>query len=142
MSRWRRSISLIALSVVAGLPVSGTVCAALCASAASAAPARETYGGVHHHGSGSTTSGRTASPEQPGMVGVLGHDCLNHDGGVGDATEALTAIRADTSFLTVGGGLSPSTPAVFGLTATREHSGSGPPFRIPSPTRALLVLRI
>ena len=75
--------------VLTALPVSGTVCAMLCDSAATRAAA--------HHGSGKNCDDEQASTPSSGpqVRGTSGHDCSDHDAAIRVAT-TTTATRADS----------------------------------------------
>jgi len=139
----QKGVALVLLSALAGLPVSGTVCVALCTPSASSGSAHEAHGGGHdHHSSGSTRDHGASSPGQLQIGGLPGHNCLDDHGTVVDATEALAASRVHRSFLTVSPNLSPSTRAFFAFTSTCEPLGDRPSPGSISPSHAPLVLRI
>ncbi len=122
---WQRGLSLVVLSVLAVLPVSGTMCAALCKPAANA-------GSVSHE----PVSG------QRQVQGTSGHDCDRHKGPAHEATARLTgAACSDISLISVTRHVGPGTPNLFALTSVRTHAGSSPPGPAAS-TRPPLVLRI
>jgi hypothetical protein len=83
---WRHRISIVVLTVLTALPVSGLVCAMLCDSAAAMAAV--------HHGSGMNCEEQGTPSSGPQMRGAIGHDCSNHDAAVRQAA-APTASRAD-----------------------------------------------
>ena len=68
---WKQRISLVALVVLTALPLSGTICAMVCESAAKV--------GSGHHGSDKNCE----DPAQPStgaqIQGVSEHDCSDHD---------------------------------------------------------------
>jgi hypothetical protein len=136
----RRAFALVLLSVLTVLPVSGTVCLALCTSATASASAHESgHGG--QHGSSPANCHESASPaEQPQLGAVFGHDCLAHGSAIQDRSEALTAGRADATFIAATRNLTPS-PSVPGLASLRRSSGASPPVELTAPARPL-VLRI
>ena len=131
---WLRRVSLLVLLLLAVLPVSGTVCAALCMPAASAG----SVSGGHHAASPPCHEPASGHPR---VAGTSGHAC-RHNGPAHEATAALTAgVRSDISLLSVTQLIEPGTPNLFARTSVRTHSGSSPPG--PStPTRTPLVLRI
>ena len=90
MVSWRHRISLVVLMVLTALPVSGTVCAMLCDSAAATTTAA-------HHVSGKPCDEEQATTPSSGpqMRGTVGHDCSDHDAAVREAA-TTTATRADS----------------------------------------------
>jgi hypothetical protein len=86
---WRHRISLVLLAVLTALPVSGTVCAMLCDSAAATRVAA-------HHASGKPCDDEQATTPSAGpqMRSTAGHDCSDHDAAVREAA-TTTATRAD-----------------------------------------------
>ena len=87
---WRHRISLVLLIVLTALPVSGTVCAMLCDSAAATRAAA-------HHGSGKPCDDEQATTPSSGpqVRGASGHDCSDHDAAIREAA-TTTATRADS----------------------------------------------
>ena len=134
---WRYRISLVLLLLLTALPVSGTVCAMLCDSAAATRVAA-------HHASGKPCDDEQASTPSSGPQmrgGTAGHDCSDHDAAMREAA-TTTATRADSvaapSLLVavpVHGSISNLTDAdaVFDY---RTPPGSTPPTASP------LVLRV
>ena len=84
---WRHRISLVLLTILTALPVSGSVCAMLCDAAAG------TRAGVHH-GSGKPCDDQAPPSSGPELRGVSGHDCSDHDAVRVAATTRAT--RADS----------------------------------------------
>ena len=86
---WRHRISLVVLMVLTALPVSGTVCAMLCDSAAASRTAA-------HHASGKPCDEEQATTPSSGpqLRGASGHDCSDHEVAVREAATTI-AIRAD-----------------------------------------------
>jgi hypothetical protein len=131
---WRQRIAVLLLVALAALPVSGTVCALACESAAGAV--------VSHHSAGEACD-EPAPPLQggPQISGPPEHDCNTHDGLVRQPTLA----PADRMNRTAS-----SAPAV--LAAVPFESGalpvSSPPLDHSSPpgtapvTTTPLVLRV
>jgi hypothetical protein len=85
---WRHRISLVVLMVLTALPVSGTVCAMLCDSAAATRAQA-------HHGAGKICDEQTTPSSGPQLLGASGHDCSDHEGAVREAA-TTTATRADS----------------------------------------------
>ena len=120
--------------VLTALPVSGSVCAMLCDSAAATRSAA-------HHGSGKPCDEHAPPSSGPQLRGAFGHDCSDHDTAVREAA-TTTATRAD------------SVPVPNLLVAAPVHDSIGnladshavfdyraPPGSTP-PTASPLVLRI
>ena len=134
---WRHRISLVLLIVLTAVPVSGTVCAMLCDSAAATRAAA-------HHGSGKPCDDEQATTPSSGpqVRGAAGHDCGDHDAAVrvsGDdnGRPAPMACRRRVCLLpyrfTTPSAVSPTlTPH----STTALHLGSTPPTASP------LVLRV
>lgn len=133
---WRHRISVVLLLLLTALPVSGTVCAMLCDSAAATRAAA-------HHASGKPCDDEKATTPTPGpqMRGTAGHDCSDHDAVVREAA-TTTATRADS---VAGPTLLVAVPvyaAISNLTQSdavfeyRTPLGSTPPTAFP------LVLRV
>lgn len=135
----QKSIALVLLAVLAGLPVSSVVCLARCEMEESPRASEGIHTG-HHHGGG-TNSPLPGAPAREALRGLPGHDCFSHDGIVRDSTEALAAGRAGATVLASVADHCLSGPGVLGLTALRECSGYSPP-QSASRTRAPIVLRI
>lgn len=134
----QRTISLILLAVLAGLPVSGSVCAVLCARAANAASSHEAAA-AHHTSAASCHESATA--EQPELVAAVGHDCGSHDGTLREAAESIAAARADVNVVSVSQGLAPA-PDLLSLTSLHADWGDSPPSATASSSRIPVVLRI
>jgi hypothetical protein len=85
----QRTISLVVLSILTALPVSGTLCAMLCNSAAASRSAA-------HHASGKPCDEELATTPSSGpqLRGASGHDCSDHEIAVREAA-TTTATRAD-----------------------------------------------
>jgi hypothetical protein len=84
--QWRYRIAVVLLTVLAGLPVAGTVCAMSCESASSAA--------ATHHGSGQKCEDPAPPSSGPQISGYPEHDCSTHDGAIRQAS-TTAAERAD-----------------------------------------------
>jgi hypothetical protein len=134
--RRRHRAALVVALVLAGLPLSSTVCLALCAPSTSSA-AHETHGGHHDHHS--TSAFASQGPNQPALAALDGHRCLSHPATIGNSTEALVAVRADATPIALAPALGLATSAVIAPSTLPDSDGSPPP--APS-TRAPLVLRI
>ncbi|HET9358764.1 MAG TPA: hypothetical protein VFO58_03395 [Vicinamibacterales bacterium] len=84
---WRHRIAVVLLTVLAGVPVSGTVCVMVCESASGAA--------AGHHGSGQTCEEPSLPSTGPHLSGPSQHDCRAHAGVIPQAA-TTAAERADT----------------------------------------------
>jgi len=86
----QRTISIVVLSILTALPVSGTLCAMLCDSAAATRPAA-------HHASGKPCDEEQATTPSSGpqLRGASGHDCSDHEVAVREAA-TTTSTRADS----------------------------------------------
>ena len=130
---WRHRIAVVLLTVLAGLPVSATVCAMVCESASSAAAA--------HHGSGQKCEDPAPPSSGPQISGYPEHDCSTHGGALRQAS-TTAAERADVT--------TKSVPIVIGAVRTESvvfrnnqifFDYSSPPGTAP-PTTTPLVLRV
>ena len=84
---WRHRISLVVLMVLTALPVSGTVCAMVCDSAAVTRAAA-------HHGSGKNCEEDATPASGPQLHGSSNHDCSDHETALREAA-TTTATRGD-----------------------------------------------
>jgi len=86
----QRTISIVVLSILTALPVSGTLCAMLCDSAAATRAAA-------HHASGEPCDKEQATTPSSGpqLRGASGHDCSDHEIAVREAA-TTTMPRADS----------------------------------------------
>ena len=131
--QWRHRIAVVLLTVLAGSPVSGAVCAMVCESASSAA--------ATHHGSGQKCE-TPAPPSSAPQISVYSeHDCSTHDGAIRQAS-TTAAERADVT--------TKSAPLIIGAAAIESvvlrnpptsFDYSSPPGTAP-PTTTPLVLRV
>lgn len=134
---WRHRISVVLLLVLTALPVSGTVCAMLCDSAAATRAAA-------HHASGKPCDDEQATTPSSGPQmrgGTAGHDCSDHDAAMREAA-TTTATRADSV-------LAPSLLAsvavhdsISNLTDPSAVFDSRTPAGSTPPTASPLVLRV
>ena len=130
----QRTISILVLTLLTALPVSGTLCAMLCDSAAKATAAA-------HHGSGKNCEEPPRPSAGTQIQGVSEHDCSTHDGAVRQATSTV-ASRADG----VAGAVLLATPTARAITTSSIRVDSSfdydaPPGTTP-PTTTPLVLRV
>ena len=130
---WRHRIAVVLLTALAGLPVSGTVCAMVCESASSAV--------ATHHGSGQKCEEPAHPSTGPQISGHSEHDCSTHDSVVRQAT-TTAAERADMTAKSA----APIIVAVqIESVAVRDSQTfldhSSPPGTAP-PTTTPLVLRV
>ena len=86
----QRTISIVVLSILTALPVSGTLCAMLCNSAAASRASA-------HHASGKPCDEEQATTPSSGpqLRGASGHDCSDHEVAVREAA-TTAAARADS----------------------------------------------
>ena len=84
---WTHRISLVLLTVLTALPVSGTVCAMLCDAAASTRS-------LSHHADGKSCDEEASPASGPQLRGSASHDCSDHDATVRGAA-TTRASRAD-----------------------------------------------
>lgn len=141
---WQRTICVAVLSLLAVLPVSGPVCAVLCAP-----PAQDKATTAGHHDQHADHGQHPSVPADRKLLvnqtamGVPPHqDCSGHQG-VGDGTAAsLSAVRADAGLVTAVQHVLPVAAYPSPPTSLRVHSGSSPPLDSPLSTRAPLILRI
>jgi hypothetical protein len=130
---WKQRISLVALIVLAALPLAGTICAIACDPAATAASG--------HHGA-DTDCQQSATPS-PGtqIQGVSGHDCSNHD-----AAARPVAMAAGERILLQAHATPVADFAALTLSPSLAASAHGVAYTGPPATTALpttpLVLRI
>ena len=130
--QWRHRIAVVLLTVLAGLPISGMVCATICDSASAAAT---------HHGSGRTCEEPARPSDGPQIDGYTEHDCSTHDGAMRLAS-TTAAGRADVAATSA-----PLMPAVVSIesVALRDSQTffnySSPPGPVPRTTTPL-VLRV
>ena len=130
----QRTISIVVLAVLTALPVSRTLCAMLCDSAAKATAAA-------HHGSGTNCEEPPRPSTGTQIQGVSEHDCSTHDAAVRQATSTV-AERADG----VPGSLLLATPtsraiATGLIRVDSSFDYDAPPGTAP-PTTIPLVLRV
>lgn len=131
--QWRHRIAVVLLTLLAGLPVSGTVCAMVCDSASSAA--------ATHHGSGRKCEEPARPSGGPQIGGHSEHDCSTHDGTIQQAT-TTAAERVEMT--------AKSAPLVIAtvqieslvLRASQVFFDSSSPPGTVSPTTTPLVLRV
>ena len=130
---WKQRVSVVVLVVFASLPVSGTLCAMMCDSAAAAAST--------HHGSDKNCEEAARPSTGIQVEGASGHDCGNHDAAVrqiaSTASERVELKAAAIVFALSAGhtsfsSLPPSAPAI---------DDAGPPGTAPRTTTPL-VLRV
>ena len=130
MVNWRQAVSALVLVVLAALPVTSTVCAAVCDSPAEAVSA--------HHGSGTKCEETSRSSSEPAIT-PSAHDCSVH--AFVQETATTPVQRADPN--AAPGLVAAIADAIFHPPAStaspieyRSPPGSAPPTTIP------LVLRV
>jgi hypothetical protein len=131
---WRHRISLVLLMVLTALPVSGSICAMLCDSAAATRSAA-------HHGSGKPCDEQAPPSSGPQLRGASGHDCSDH-GTAMRVAATTTATRADS----VAGPSSLVAVPVHDSISNLTDSDAVFDYRTPPgstpPTASPLVLRV
>ena len=134
---WKHLVTLVVLTILTALPVSGTVCAMLCDSAANSTA----QASVHHHGSTSSVEDSARPYTEVQIHGVSDDDCSSHDAELWQAS-ATAAERADW-------GVTSNTLATTDAPGTfNTLSESGPHFEYSAtqgtapPTTTPLVLRV
>lgn len=127
-----KGIGLIVLFVLTGLPVSGLVCAIDCA-----AEGRSTTVASGHHGS--PTPCHEMSNASTTIEGTSDHDCEHADRA---AAAFLTAVRVDTTVLSIKQSIVATPHAALAPFAGRVQPRSGAPPGTAGPARTPLVLRI
>jgi hypothetical protein len=130
----QRTISIVVLTILTALPVSGALCAVLCDSAAKATASA-------HHGSGIDCEEPRPPSTGTQIQGVSEHDCSTHNAAVRQATSTV-AVRADG----VTGSVLLATPTALAITTALIRVDSSfdydaPPGTAP-PTAIPLVLRV
>lgn len=129
---WRRGVSVLVLSVFAGLPVSSLVCAIDCAAGARATPAA-----VAHHGSPATC--HEVSEASVSIAGASHHDCEHPDFA---AAAFLTAGRAGATVLSGKLAIGATRQVALAPIAGYAQPRSGAPPGTAAPVRTPVVLRI
>jgi hypothetical protein len=86
---WRHRIALVLLLALAGMPVSGTLCAMVCESAATQNAA--------HHGKDSKCAEPATPSSGPQISGTSAHDCSTHDASMRQVAITVANKRADLS---------------------------------------------
>lgn len=129
---WKQRVSVVVLVLITSLPVSGTLCAMMCDSAAATAS-------THHGSDRNCEAARPSTGVQ--IEGATNHDCSNHDAAVrqiaSTAPERVELKAAAIAFALSAGHMSfRSLP----LSAPTFDDGS-PPGTAPRTTTPL-VLRI
>jgi hypothetical protein len=130
---WRHGIAIAVLTAVAGLPVTGTVCAMACDSVSNAV--------ASHHGNGQPCENSSNPSPGPQIGDASAHDCSQHGADIQQLT-TIVAKRADT--------IAKSAPFVAGtvhttlVTLAKADSTiacPAPPGAVP-PTTTPVVLRV
>jgi hypothetical protein len=131
---WRHRISIVVLVVISALPLSATLCAMLCDSAASSSTAA-------HHRSGKRCEDPAMTPAGLQLSAASDHDCGTHDARLHQAV-TTTASRPDSL-------IAPNhRAAILGHSTTKTLSEFHPTFAFCTPpdgrsrTASPLVLRV
>jgi hypothetical protein len=131
---WRHRIALVLLLALAGMPVSGTLCAMICDSA--------TAHGAAHHGKDSKCAEPATPSTGPQISGTSAHDCSTHDASMrqvvttaGQRTDLIVKIASTV--------MDSASHAEFVLPHDSGNSFAytAPPGTDP-PTVRLVVLRV
>ena len=140
MSRWlQRIVGVLMLVALAGLPVTASLCIALCESAA-AAPAAAGSGMALHHAMGASCH-ESPAPASRHVMASAGHDCGSHQEAARDSEAAVTMARSTLQPLVavaVPVTLQPLSLTASLLSAAGSHSRP----LSASATRIPLVLRV
>lgn len=132
---WQRRVSLVVLSVLAALPVSGTVCAALCVAAVHAAVAQSEHHATRSHS-------HESAPRGFHVRGTSGHDCNRPDSPGREATATMAAARSYSGVPSTVQHVTPAAPNRLAATWLHLQSDSSPPPGWASSTPSPLVLRV
>ena len=131
MVNWRQQVSALVLVVLAALPVTSTVCAAVCDSPATAVSA--------HHASGANCEETSQSSDGP-AIGPSAHDCSVHASVTETATTPVQRTDLNAAPHLLATALADATLNPPASTAAsidyRSPPGSASPTAIP------LVLRV
>ena len=135
----QKMLGIVVLSALAGLPVSGAVCAALCDPSGSTGATGPT-GRAMSHGSEASCH-ETSAPAQLRLGGISEHDCGHHTGNLPEvsATLAMARVHSGVPVLTQASPFGHAIPHSFSVTRTRARSSL--PLS-PSATSTRLVLRV
>ena len=130
---WKQRVSVVVLVLFTSLPVSGTLCAMMCDSAATAASA--------HHGSGKNCE-EVARPSTGVQIeGASDHDCSNHDVAVRQVASTVperVELKAAAIVFALSAGHTPFSPLPLSAPAIDDTSPPGTAPRATTP----LVLRV
>ena len=130
---WKKRLSVVVLAVFASLPVSGTLCAMMCDSAAAAASTR--------HGSDENCEEAARPSTRVQIEGASDHDCGSHDAAIGQVASTAPE-RVELTAAAIVSALS------AGHTPFSSLPASAPPIDDASPpgtalrTTTPLVLRV
>jgi hypothetical protein len=126
------------LVVLVGLPVAGTLCAALC-SAARMTAAHDRASAHHHHQSDAAHDASLGST--PIMIGnVSAHECGSHTGTGQDS--AIAAFRADGNVVSAPLSLAGAHTSIVAVTIFTPVVADSPPPATTPPTSTPVVLRV
>ena len=133
MGLTQRSVGIAVLAVLTALPVSGTVCAMLCDSTATASASP-------HHGSGKKVEEPARPSAEVQIRGVSEHDCCTYDAVVRRTSTTASARAAGVAAPLLA--VAPVHAAVRALPALETaFAHSAPPGTAP-PTTTPVVLRV
>jgi hypothetical protein len=130
---WKQRVSVVVLAVFASLPVSGTLCAMMCDSAAAATST--------HHGSDKQCEEATRPSTGGQLEGASEHDCGNHDAAVRQIASTVPErieLQAAATVFALSAGNSSFSSLPVSAPAIDDASPPGTP---PRPSTSL-VLRV
>jgi hypothetical protein len=130
---WKQRVSVVVLVVFASLPVSGTLCAMMCDSAAVAAST--------HHGSDKNCEEAARPLNGAQIEGASHHDCGNHDAAIRQiASTASERVELNAAVIVVALSVGHTSFSSLPLSAPAIY-GASPPGTAPRTTTPL-VLRV
>ena len=132
---WKRPVSILVVTILTGLPVSGTTCALLCGSVASGSATG------HHHGS-THAAEEPARPSSSAQIqSVSDHDCRMHDDALRQAATAA-AWRSEQGVTSIPLALVRVAATLEALTGSGQRFHYSTPPGTAPPTATPLVLRV
>ena len=133
MVSWKQRVTVVVLVLFTSLPVSGTLCAIMCDSAAEAA--------ATHHGSDKNCE-EVARPSTGGQIEAASHhDCSNHDAAVRQVASIVSErveLKAAAIVFALSAGPTSSSSLPLSTPAVDDASPPGTTPRTTTP----LVLRV
>jgi hypothetical protein len=130
---WKQRVSVVVVVLFTALPVSGTLCALMCDSAAAAASA--------HHGSGKDCEDAAHDSTGVQLESASDRDCSNHDAAIRQVASTVSE-RVELKTAAIAFGLSAGHTSFDSLPLSAPAlEDAGPPGAAPR-TTAPLVLRV